>query len=447
MADARGYPYTAICVVFVDFGGQGYRGSGVLISPDEVLTASHLVNLTTLGQGSNFMVYPGYQPGDNPPFGVDATATHFFQVGTPDGLLSVDDIQHDYALLHLSQPVVGTGVMGVRGDFPGGLAHVSGYPASAGYQQIDSLQQIENPPGYSLFLDSSLGGGSSGGPVWVASPGHIDAVGVNSAEDSAGTGYATQFTAASVQQILSWVQQDDGNHPLVDANYYYAANPDVAFAGYNATAHYQAHGWLEGRDPDAYFSTSGYVAAIGQSGVDPARQYDEIGWRENHNPSAGFNTRLYLQDNPDVAAAGLDPLAHYLSFGRFEGRPVFAAIGPATQIVAGFDREYYLLANPDVARSGIDALQHYLRNGWHEGRKADAVFDPSYYLAHNPDVAVAGVDPLTHYNNFGWHEGRDPSADFSTLAYSAHAPDVVAAGINPLEHYLQSGVFEGRPVA
>jgi serralysin len=37
-------------------------------------------------------------------------------------------------------------------------------------------------------------------------------------------------------------------------------------------------------------------------------------------PSASFDTRGYLAANPDVAAAGVNPLDHFLLHGIFEGR-------------------------------------------------------------------------------------------------------------------------------
>jgi hypothetical protein len=117
------------------------------------------------------------------------------------------------------------------------------------------------------------------------------------------------------------------------------------------------------------------------------------------------------------------------------------------QIVNGFDASYYLLSNPDVAAAGIDPLTHFLAVGWQEGRMPNAVFDPAYYLAQNSDVADAGVNPLTHYLQSGAAEGRNPSAAFDTAAYLAANPDVAAAGINPMLHYLQNGAFEGRPIA
>ncbi len=108
------------------------------------------------------------------------------------------------------------------------------------------------------------------------------------------------------------------------------------------------------------------------------------------------------------------------------------------------DDLFYLANNPDVAAAGIDPEVHYANFGRFENRDPNAYFDTSEYLTNNPDVAAAGVDPLEHYRIFGWKEGRDPSENFDTSAYLAANPDVAAAGVNPLEHYLLFGVVEGR---
>ena len=56
------------------------------------------------------------------------------------------------------------------------------------------------------------------------------------------------------------------------------------------------------------------------AGADPLRHYHEFGWLEGRDPSAFFDTGLYLALNPDVAAAGIDPLLHFLLSGAAEGR-------------------------------------------------------------------------------------------------------------------------------
>ena len=234
---------------------------------------------------------------------------------------------------------------------------------------------------------------------------------------------------------------------LADFLYYDQRYPDLAAADVNARAHYSQYGWQEGRDPDAYFSTQGYLGAYGDvraAGYNPLDHYDATGWKEGRDPSALFDTRLYLIFNPDVARAGMDPLQHYLAFGIGEGRKASPVVA-SSLVRDGFDPLYYALANPDVSLSGLyDPLTHWQQFGAREGRNPDAFFDTGYYLAHNPDVAASGMNALGHYNQFGWHEGRDPSSHFGTSAYLAANPDIAASGMNPLQHFLAYGAAEGR---
>ena len=117
------------------------------------------------------------------------------------------------------------------------------------------------------------------------------------------------------------------------------------------------------------------------------------------------------------------------------------AFGPIND---GFDAQFYLFHNPDVAAAGVDPLLHYDVAGRFEGRNPNAWFDTAGYLSHYTDVAAAGVNPRQHYEQIGWTEGRDPSATFDTLGYLAANPDVAAAQINPLDHFLNNGIYEGR---
>ena len=150
-----------------------------------------------------------------------------------------------------------------------------------------------------------------------------------------------------------------------------------------------------------------------------------------------FDPGFYLRRNADVAASGLDPEAHYETYGWREGRDPNAL----------FDTSSYLQGNADVAAAGIDPLAHYATYGWREGRDPNAFLDTGDYLAANPDVAAAGLDPLVHYVLYGWSEGRDPGPNFDPRAYLLGNPDVAAASINPLAHYLEFGIAEGRVIA
>ncbi|WP_335645513.1 hypothetical protein [Methylobacterium durans] len=192
---------------------------------------------------------------------------------------------------------------------------------------------------------------------------------------------------------------------------------------------------------------------VAASGIDPDAHYAQFGWREGRDPNAFLSTDGYLAANPDVARAGQNPLDHYALFGGREGRD------PA----ANFDNEAYLRANPDVAAAGFNPLVHFLTFGQEEGRKASpaigrandlnpAGFDAEYYLLANGDVADAArasggntfAFAAQHYESFGFREGRDPNAVFDTSAYLAAYGDVAAAGVNPLTHYNAFGFREGR---
>ncbi|OAS26666.1 hypothetical protein [Methylobacterium platani] len=124
-------------------------------------------------------------------------------------------------------------------------------------------------------------------------------------------------------------------HGSFDAEYYLLANGDVAAAALSsggdtldyAYRHYEQYGWREGRDPNAFFDTRGYLDAYGDvkaAGIDPLMHYDTYGWKEGRDPSKGFDTTAYLAAYGDVAQARIDPLTHYLQYGALEGRAPFA---------------------------------------------------------------------------------------------------------------------------
>ena len=243
--------------------------------------------------------------------------------------------------------------------------------------------------------------------------------------------------------------------PLVDDLYYLNRYGDVAAAGQDADAHYAAYGAREGRDPNAFFSTSGYLAAnqdVARTGTDALTQYRDAGFRQGRDPGASFDNEYYLARNPDVAAAGLNPLQHYIEYGQSEGRSIYEAVGRTADLKGGaFDAEFYLLSYSDVAgeaaKSGDSfayARTHFDQYGWREGRDPNAVFETKAYLNAYADVARANINPLTHYDQYGWKEGRDPSTGFDSSNYLKVYADVAQAGLNPMQHFLQYGLNEGR---
>lgn len=146
-----------------------------------------------------------------------------------------------------------------------------------------------------------------------------------------------------------------------------------------------------------------------------------------------FDAAWYLGEYPDIAQAGLDPLAHYLKWGVKERRNPNAL----------FDTAWYLAHNADVAADGVNPLEHYAVRGAAEGRDPGPLFSTSWYLRVNPDVATAGLNPLQHCLEHGLREGRDPHPLFSLTFYLKQAPE--AEGANPVEHYLKAGNWEVSP--
>lgn len=90
---------------------------------------------------------------------------------------------------------------------------------------------------------------------------------------------------------------------LFNPEWYLAANPDVAAAGYPPLLHYMVHGGLEGR-----------------------------------SPGPDFGSEWYLTCYPDIA--GMNPLLHYIDHGREEGRLALrpqAVLALAAETVAGVE--------------------------------------------------------------------------------------------------------------
>ena len=279
-----------------------------------------------------------------------------------------------------------------------------------------------------------------------------------------------------------------------DSSYYLLTQPDVAAAGVDPLAHFNATGWHEGRMPDGLFDPSYYLSQnpdVAAAGVNPLQHYLQRGASEGRSPSAAFDGASYLAANPDVAAAGVNPLQHFLQNGAFEGRSGGAnptagsagndyliGTGGAETINAGAGNDFVIAAGGndvvdggsgiDTARfssnflaytftfvdnkvtvdgpEGHDVFENVERFAFRDGtiERSSGLIDDLYYYAQNPDVWIAGVDPAQHFASNGWHEVRNPNQYFDTAYYLAQNPDVAAAGVNPLEHYLTHGALEGR---
>jgi V8-like Glu-specific endopeptidase len=208
--DATTYPFETVVYITDTIGNNTFQGSGVLIAPDEVLTAAHMVYDSGVGTATNIVVHPGYSGGDSQ-YGSDTgNYIHYELINNENDKISNQDSQFDFALIHLASPLPQVGYMGMLANYSGGQVNITGYPGTSNGLQVNSVQNVTLRSGLSLFDGRALGAGSSGGPLWIdkGQGQGPQVVGLVSASDAAGTGFFMQLTNADFDQIESWIQSD-----------------------------------------------------------------------------------------------------------------------------------------------------------------------------------------------------------------------------------------------
>ena len=208
----------------------------------------------------------------------------------------------------------------------------------------------------------------------------------------------------------------------LDAAFYCSAYPDVG-AHADPLSHYVERGWRDGRDPAPWFSTKAYLAAnadVARSREEPLHHYLTRGRYEGRDVAPSEHAQAYFAarratgeearwDVMDLLAPAAPPPP---------ARPAVPAAAPETArtdhhalVSAEFDPAYYLGCHPDIAHAGADPLAHFLSTGWREGRDPAPWFSVRDYLELYPDVAGAGLNPFVHFLQAGRAEGRAPRQD------------------------------------
>src|SRR5579862_6234313 len=100
-----------------------------------------------------------------------------------------------------------------------------------------------------------------------------------------------------------------------------------------------------------------------------------------------------------------------------------------------FDPAFYLRKYPDVAAAGIDPLRHYLEYGAAEGRKPRPLFDPAYYVLRCPEAGSRGEFPLLHFLRSRGKSCANPHPLFDCELYLDAHPEAAERDLNPLLHY------------
>jgi hypothetical protein len=247
-------------------------------------------------------------------------------------------------------------------------------------------------------------------------------------------------------------------HPLFDAKWYIKNNIDIIENGFTPLDHYLRYGYKEGRQPNPFFDPAFYLRAnpdVEAAGLEPLSHFISSGAREGRNPSPYFDTKKYSERHPEVYEKEINPLVHYLaSDNKFNtqyvkidahSRPETAESDYDLLSRSGlFNSDFYLEAYPDVALAGADPLAHYLSSGYTEGRNPNRLFSSAWYARQN-DLPPT-KNPLIDYLLRGAAERRDPHPNFSIRKYLNAHPDVAESGVEPLFHFLNGGVKEARQI-
>jgi len=181
-------------------------GSGVLVSPDEVLTAAHVVYSESGALQSNGFI----DVGQNANAPTEMSRIKSIHVNAFSDYTTTAGTAVDFALVHLATPILDQPTMALGSDFSGGTATVTGFPTSSGGQEATATETFTAMNG-SVLNGAPLGSdphGSSGGPVWTIVNGRATVVGDVSSYNGS-TGFFKRLTAADVAQIQGWINQDD----------------------------------------------------------------------------------------------------------------------------------------------------------------------------------------------------------------------------------------------
>lgn len=205
-----------------------------------------------------------------------------------------------------------------------------------------------------------------------------------------------------------------------------------------------------------YFDREWYVSKnVGGLKIqgDAVIHYLQHGRHHGFEPGPHFSARQYLARYPDVAADGIDPLLHYLLYGRDENRivdgepldhsPMETGHGQNQQATNSTSTPYNAPAAPTPLTTVLRKLRRKTIRAHAALIRQSGLFDDTWYAENNP-IDAAHKDPITHYLLTGAQSGFEPSASFSGRRYFAAYPDVEREAINPLVHYLLHGMHEGR---
>ncbi|WP_188708130.1 rhamnosyltransferase WsaF family glycosyltransferase [Neiella marina] len=177
-----------------------------------------------------------------------------------------------------------------------------------------------------------------------------------------------------------------------------------------AVRHYLDIGVKQGINPCEMFSTNYYLLTypdVLESGNNPLVHFIRSGAREGRlcHPDFNYERALVLLAQHQVPGDNyLEGILSLINSGKikksevFDSKEQFISESDISAIESSgvFDRDFYLNAYPDVFAANMDPLHHYLHFGFAEKRNPSLAFDGDYYQRKHMQ-AGDHLSPLLHY--------------------------------------------------
>ena len=176
--------------------------------------------------------------------------------------------------------------------------------------------------------------------------------------------------------------------------------------------------------------------------VDPFRHFLTYWHQNGYDPNPFFSMSNYLLANPDVAAASINPLVHFVENGIAENRPLLPKFVPRL-----FDDEIESTEHEDFSleedlTDPIVYLTEYLFTLGIEPKYEANKVDEAYYRSYFANENIG--DCQAHFDETGWRIGLNPTPWFNTNFYLKYYDDVANSGMNPFTHFVTQGYLEKR---
>jgi V8-like Glu-specific endopeptidase len=216
---AGAYPYGQVVDLQTSFPFPSPldEGTGFIIGPHTILTASHLLFDTAGNEATGISISGALAGVGNYSLSTLVNVDSLVHTGLTASQAGdlrnnpssrFDLIQNDYALIDVAATLpLGPLVFGLdSAGFAGSLVNITGYPGNVpdGIQTNDIGTVAKNPNWATFaYLNAQVTGGNSGGPLWIYDGSTAQAVGIVSTNFN-----ALQLTATEVAQFKIWETND-----------------------------------------------------------------------------------------------------------------------------------------------------------------------------------------------------------------------------------------------